>query len=172
MASSVRGKCVKDQDKFSPSNKSVRDSDCAGTGRVNCGMAGERDGQGGLHSASKRRGPVQASGYSKRIPTERQHDARRRAHTGRSKSPRQPRDLRGYAMRPRELAERRRFDFRVVSEMRNSVFDFQAYRTPSDLERDRSRITRVEDATAASKYKMTLRIPTLIGPGKLCRETL
>jgi hypothetical protein len=75
-------------------------------------------------------------------------------------------------MRPRELAERRRFDFRVVSEMRNSVFDFQAYRTPSDLERDRSRITRVEDATAASKYKMTLRIPTLIGPGKLCRETL
>lgn len=75
-------------------------------------------------------------------------------------------------MRARELAERRRFDFRIVSEMRSAVFDFQAYRSTSDLERDRNRITRVEDATAASKYKMTLRIPTLIGPGKLSRETI
>lgn len=75
-------------------------------------------------------------------------------------------------MRPHELAERRRFDFRVVNDMRSPVFDFQAYRTTADLQHDRNRITRLEDANAASKYKMTLRVPTLIGPGKLSEVTI
>jgi len=75
-------------------------------------------------------------------------------------------------MKPRELAERRQFDFRVVNDMRSPIFDFQAFRTTADLQYDRGRIRRVEDATAASKYKMTLRVPTLIGPGKMAEETI
>jgi hypothetical protein len=75
-------------------------------------------------------------------------------------------------VRPRELAERRQFDFRVVDDMRGHVFDFQAYRSTADLQHDRNRITRAEDAGAASKYKMTLRVPTLVGPGQFSDETI
>jgi hypothetical protein len=75
-------------------------------------------------------------------------------------------------VRPKELAQRRQFDFRVVSDMLCPTFHFQAYRTTSDLEFDRNRITSVEEATAAGKYKMTLRVPTLIGPGEMSEETV
>jgi len=75
-------------------------------------------------------------------------------------------------MRPKELAQRRQFDFRVVSDMQSPIFRFQAYRTTADLEFDRNRITSVEEATAASKYKMTLRVPTLTGPGEMSEETV
>jgi len=56
--------------------------------------------------------------------------------------------------------------------MRSTIFDFQAYRTTADLQQDRNRITRAEDASAASKYKMTLRVPTLVGPGTWSDETI
>jgi len=75
-------------------------------------------------------------------------------------------------MRPRELAERRRFDFRVVNDMRSRIFEFQAYRSTADLRDDHNQITRVEDADGASKYKMTLRVPTLVGPGQFSQETV
>ena len=75
-------------------------------------------------------------------------------------------------MRPKELAQRRQFDFRVVSDMRSPVFHFQAYRTTADLAADRNGITTAQEAAAAGKYKMTLRVPTLVGPGKMSEETV
>mgnify|MGYP006976772897 CR=1 FL=1 len=75
-------------------------------------------------------------------------------------------------MKPGELIERRRFDFRVVSDMRGPVFDFEAYRSRADLERRRNPITRPEDGGQASKYRMTLRVPTLVGPGEFAPETV
>ena len=47
--------------------------------------------------------------------------------------------------------------------MRSPIFEFQAYRTTPDLAADRNRITTVEEAIAASKYKMTLQAIAIHG---------
>lgn len=70
-----------------------------------------------------------------------------------------------------DLASRRQFDFSVLTDMRCGVFDFTAYATVADLTMRRRAITRVDDATRASKYHFVLRIPTLIGPGRFAAET-
>jgi hypothetical protein len=75
-------------------------------------------------------------------------------------------------MKPTELINRRKFDFRILTDMRSPIFDFRAYRASADLRADRRRITSESDAGAASKYAMTLRVPTMAGPGKMSRETV
>jgi hypothetical protein len=75
-------------------------------------------------------------------------------------------------MKPQELAERRRFDFRVINDMRCAVFAFEAYRTSHDLRYGRNQVTSPSDAGGVSKYKMTLRVPTLSGPGSFVDETV
>lgn len=61
-----------------------------------------------------------------------------------------------------DLAERRRFDYRVLSAMRCPVFDFAAYRNGSDLQRRRNPITSEGEAGGASKYCFVLRVRTHI----------
>ena len=74
-------------------------------------------------------------------------------------------------MKAAELIQRRKFDFRILDDMRGLVFSFRAYQSTSDLRRDRNQITTKAAAGVASKYAMTLRVPTLIGPGKFAAET-
>nr|WP_062337224.1 hypothetical protein [Herbidospora sakaeratensis] len=75
-------------------------------------------------------------------------------------------------MKPAELVERRRFDHRVVSGMSGDLFDFAAYRTSADLQASRDPVVTTEDAGEASKYRMTLRVPTLIAAGEFRAETV
>ncbi len=53
-----------------------------------------------------------------------------------------------------------------------ALFDFEAYRTSADLESSSDPVARTADAGEASKYRMTLRVPTLIGPGEFRPETV
>lgn len=74
-------------------------------------------------------------------------------------------------MNRQELAERRTFDLRVLSDMRCATFDFEAYRTKADLEARRSRITDREAGAAVTKYRWIFRIPTHISKDKLAQVT-
>ena len=65
-------------------------------------------------------------------------------------------------MTPQELAERRAFDLRVLSDMRCQSFDFEAYRTMADLSRRRSAVTSPEAGATVTKYRWIFRIPTHI----------
>jgi hypothetical protein len=55
--------------------------------------------------------------------------------------------------------------------MRGTLIDAQAYRSSEDLERARNPIAAVGDAHLAIKYKVTFRVPTLIGPGPMADAT-
>ncbi len=65
-------------------------------------------------------------------------------------------------MNRQELADRRAFDLRVLTDMRCPTFDFEAYRTRADLEARRSRVTNPADGATVTKYRWIFRIPTHI----------
>jgi hypothetical protein len=71
----------------------------------------------------------------------------------------------------RELTERRAFDFRVLNDMRCSTFDFEAYRTMSDLERRRRQVTDPADGGAVSKYRWNFKIRTHTSRDSFAPET-
>jgi hypothetical protein len=72
---------------------------------------------------------------------------------------------------PAEILQRRRFDYEVLADMQCPTFVSEAYASVDDLNRRRHPIQSVEQAGRASKYRVTLRIPTLIGPGKFSPQT-
>jgi hypothetical protein len=74
-------------------------------------------------------------------------------------------------MNQRELAERRAFDLRVLSDMRCATFEFEAYRTMPDLERRQRIITDPTGGAAVSKYRWIFRIPTHISRTQLATQT-
>jgi hypothetical protein len=59
-----------------------------------------------------------------------------------------------------ELAARRVFDLRVLSDMRCATFDFEAYRGQADLERRRSPVTDPEAGETVTKYRWIFRVRT------------
>jgi hypothetical protein len=61
-----------------------------------------------------------------------------------------------------ELKQRRELDYRVLHEMRNDVFSFDAYRTSADLESGDRPITSVTDSGSAAKYVFRFAIRTLV----------
>lgn len=65
-----------------------------------------------------------------------------------------------------ELAERRAFDLRVLSDMRCLTFDFEAYRTIQDLDSRRSPVTDPEAGPEVTKYRWIFRIRTHISRTK------
>jgi hypothetical protein len=65
-------------------------------------------------------------------------------------------------MNPRELAERRAFDLRVLSDMRCPMFDFEAYRTTADLQHRRSQVTDPTAGATVTAYRWIFRIRTHI----------
>jgi hypothetical protein len=73
-------------------------------------------------------------------------------------------------MNLRDLRARRNLDLRVLSDMRCSTFDFEAYRTITDLEQCRRQVTDRE-ATNVSKYRFVFNILTPVGPGSLSART-
>ena len=74
-------------------------------------------------------------------------------------------------MNQRELAERRIFDFRVLNDMRCETFDFEAYRTMSDLEQRKRIVTDPADSAAVSKYRWNFQVPTHISRTQLAPQT-
>jgi hypothetical protein len=72
---------------------------------------------------------------------------------------------------PRELAGRRAFDLRVLSDMRCAPFDFEAYRTMADLERRRSMVTDPAAGAAVTKYRWIFRIRTHISRDRFAPQT-
>jgi hypothetical protein len=74
-------------------------------------------------------------------------------------------------MRGQELADRLRFDYRILADMRCATFDFQAHRTSWDLENRANPITPDEDTANARKYRFILRVPTLVAPGAYAAVT-
>ncbi len=70
-----------------------------------------------------------------------------------------------------DLAKRLQFDFRILRDMRGPTFDFSAFASPGDRDQRRNEIKTLEDATRARKYKMVLRVPTLVAAGEFARET-
>lgn len=65
-------------------------------------------------------------------------------------------------MHGKELAERLRFDYRILADMRCPTFDFMAYRTIWDLNNGTKAITSTDAGAEARKYRFVLRVPTLI----------
>lgn len=65
-------------------------------------------------------------------------------------------------MNRQQLARRREFDLRVLTDMRCATFDFEAYRTGADLAAHRSPVTDVKNGAAAVKYRWIFRIKTHI----------
>jgi len=63
-------------------------------------------------------------------------------------------------MKRKELAERRKFDLRVLSDMRCATFDFEAYRTLSDLGHRRSQVTDPAAGADVTKYRWIFRVRT------------
>lgn len=63
-------------------------------------------------------------------------------------------------MSRQELADRRAFDLRVLSDMRCPTFDFEAYRTLRDLESRRSVVTDPEAGSDVTKYRWIFRVRT------------
>jgi hypothetical protein len=72
---------------------------------------------------------------------------------------------------PRELASRRIFDLRVLTDMRSPVFDFEAYRTMPDLERRRSAITSPDAGAVVTKYRWIFRIRTHTARNQFASQT-
>lgn len=74
-------------------------------------------------------------------------------------------------MNPRELADRRAFDFRVLNDMRCATFDFEGYRTMADLEQRRSIVTEPTAGAAVTKYRWIFRIRTHISRDQFAAQT-
>jgi hypothetical protein len=74
-------------------------------------------------------------------------------------------------MNQRELAQRRAFDFRVLTGMRSRAFDFEAYRTMADLERRLRPVTDPAEGSAVSKYRWLFRVRTHISRTEFAPET-
>jgi hypothetical protein len=72
---------------------------------------------------------------------------------------------------PAELRQRRQFDFQVLDAMRCDTFDFHAYASTPDLDHRRWEIVDAAKAGDASKYRFIMKVPTLIGAGRLSPET-
>jgi len=70
-----------------------------------------------------------------------------------------------------ELAERRAFDLRVLSEMRCPAFDFEAYRTTADLEKRQRIVTDPEGGATVSKYRWIFNIKTHIDRTRFAATT-
>lgn len=70
-----------------------------------------------------------------------------------------------------DLAARRRFDFKVLTDMRGPVFDFSAYRSTEDLDRRRNAITSESAADGASKYVFRLKVRTHVSATAFSNET-
>jgi hypothetical protein len=71
----------------------------------------------------------------------------------------------------RELADRRAFDLRVLSDMRCATFDFEAYRTTADLEYRRSQVTDPAAGAAVTRYRWIFRIRTHIDRTRFASQT-
>jgi hypothetical protein len=65
-------------------------------------------------------------------------------------------------MNQRELADRRAFDLRVLSDMRCAAFDFEAYRTGADLGQRVRAVTNAADGATVTKYRWIFRVRTHI----------
>ncbi len=74
-------------------------------------------------------------------------------------------------MNPHELAERRAFDLRVLSDMRCATFDFEAYRTIADLERRQPKVTDPAAGATATKYRWIFRIRTHVSRDRFAPQT-
>lgn len=74
-------------------------------------------------------------------------------------------------MRGKELAERLRFDYRILTDMRCKTFDFTAYRTNWDLTGRRNAISPSDDTSLARKYHFVLNVPTLISATEMVPTT-
>lgn len=73
--------------------------------------------------------------------------------------------------RQRELADRRAFDLRVLSDMRCGTFDFEAYRSSSDLETRRHRVKDREAGADVAYYRWIFHIRTHIERTKFANVT-
>jgi hypothetical protein len=69
-------------------------------------------------------------------------------------------------MNRQELADRRAFDLRVLSDMRCETFDFEAYRTLADLEQRRSLVTDPQAGREVTKYRWIFRVRTHVSRTK------
>lgn len=77
----------------------------------------------------------------------------------------------GCHVNPRELADRRAFDLRVLTDMRCPVFDFEAYRTMADLERRRPVAADPAAGAAVTKYRWIFRIRTHVSRDQFAAQT-
>lgn len=74
-------------------------------------------------------------------------------------------------MNAADLAERRSFDFRVVTAMAGPTFACEAYRDGDDLEARRRPISDPALGAEATAYRFIYDVPTLIGPGRFSART-
>lgn len=74
-------------------------------------------------------------------------------------------------MNRRELADRRAFDLRVLSDMRCETFDFEAYRTRPDLTARRSKVTDPAAGADVTHYRWIFRIPTPVSKDRFAPVT-
>lgn len=65
-------------------------------------------------------------------------------------------------MNRQELAQRRIFDLRVLTDMRCGTFDFEAYRTSADLSARRDRVTDPSAGAGVTHYRWIFHIRTHI----------
>jgi hypothetical protein len=72
---------------------------------------------------------------------------------------------------PQELADRRAFDLRVLSDMRCATFDFEAYRTRADLMARRSQVTDKAAGAIVTKYRWIFRIRTHVSADRFADVT-
>jgi hypothetical protein len=72
---------------------------------------------------------------------------------------------------PQELADRRAFDLRVLSDMRCATFAFEAYRTRADLMARRSQVTDPAAGATVTKYRWIFRIRTHVSQDKFADVT-
>lgn len=77
----------------------------------------------------------------------------------------------GRAVNQQELAERRIFDLRVLSDMRCATFDFEAYRTMADLEHRRNAVTDSTRGASVTRYRWIFRIRTHISQNQFAPIT-
>ncbi len=71
-----------------------------------------------------------------------------------------------------QLADRRRFDYQVVSAMSGTLWAARAYACAAGLAHYRRPITTLDQAHRASRYAVTFHVPTLIGPGQIAEQTV
>lgn len=74
-------------------------------------------------------------------------------------------------MNQRELAERRAFDLRVLSDMRCPTFDFEAYRSEADLQRRQRIVTDPGGGATVSRYRWIFHVRTHISRTRFAATT-